>query len=172
VASRGVDEGSRVSVMEVRHVLAAFAAMLVKTDRNDARGIAQLVRLGRFKLVHVKAPNEQETCALLNALQFIVDKVTGIENSTRANLRIFGLKVGIVSRREWTARARELAAGIPALELLVESMLKIRDLLLQDVHSLDRKLLEAARADSCRLVPDDGSRHWRDCSTYIQERRR
>jgi transposase len=50
-------EGFRVTVMEARHVHAAFAAMRVKTDRNDARGIAQLVRLGWFKAVHVKAPS-------------------------------------------------------------------------------------------------------------------
>jgi transposase len=77
--------------MEARHVRAAFAAMRVKTDRNDARGIAQLVRLGWFKAVHVKAPSAQETRALLNARQFLVDKLTGIENSMRAALRNFGL---------------------------------------------------------------------------------
>jgi transposase len=142
-----VKQGFRVSVMEARHVHAAFAAMQVKTDRNDARGIAQLVRLGWFKSVHVKALSAQETRALLNARQFVVDKVTGIENSMRANLRNFGLKVGIVSRRTWPSRARELAAGIPALEMLVESMLKIRDVLLQELRLLDRKLLETARAD-------------------------
>lgn len=140
-------QGFRVSVMEARHVHAAFAAMRVKTDRNDARGIAQLVRLGWFKSVHVKAPSAQETRALLNARQFIVDKVTGIENSMRANLRNFGLKVGIVSRRTWPNRARELAAGIPALEILVESMLRIHGVLIQELRTLDRKLLETARAD-------------------------
>jgi hypothetical protein len=62
-----VQEGFRVTVMEARHVRAAFAAMRVKTDRNDARGIAQLVRLGWFKAVHVKAPSAQETRTLLNA---------------------------------------------------------------------------------------------------------
>src|SRR3954468_17165460 len=91
-----VREGFRVTVMEARHVRAAFAAMRVKTDRNDARGIAQLVRLGWFKAVHVKAPSAQETRALLNARRFLVDKLTGIENSMRASLRNFGLKMGQV----------------------------------------------------------------------------
>ena len=93
-----VRQGFKVSVMEARHVHAAFGAMRVKTDRNDARGLAQLIRLGWFKSVHVKAPSAQETRALLNARQFLVDKVTGIENSMRANLRNFGLKMGVVSR--------------------------------------------------------------------------
>ncbi len=140
-------QGFRVTVMEARHVHAAFAAMRIKTDRNDARGIAQLVRLGWFKSVHVKTASAQEIRALLNARQFVVDKVTGIENSMRANLRNFGLKVGVVSRRTWPDRARTLAMGIPALEVLVEAMLRIRDVLLQELRSLDRRLLDAARAD-------------------------
>lgn len=133
--------------MVARKVRAAFAAMRVKTDRNEARGTAQLVRLGWFKSMHVKAPTAQKTRALLNARQFVVEKVTGIDNSMRANLRNFGLKVGVVSRRTWPARARKLAVGISALEMLVESMLKIREVLLQELCVLDRKPIETARAD-------------------------
>jgi transposase len=147
-----VREGFRVTVLEARHVRAAFAAMRVKTDRNDARGIAQLVRLGWFKAVHVKAPSAQETRALLNARQFLVDKLTGIENSMRAALRNFGLKMGQVSRRTWAARAQELAAGTPALEIVVSSLLKVRDVLLQELRRLDRKLIdwqEPTRSCAC-----------------------
>jgi transposase len=140
-------EGFRVTVMEARHVRAAFAAMRVKTDRNDARSIAQLVRLGWFKAVHVKAPSAQETRALLNGRQFLVDKVTGVENSMRAALRNFGLKMGHVARPKWVARARELAEGIPALEAVVDALLRVRDALLHELRGLDRKLLEAARSD-------------------------
>ena len=81
-----VKEGFSVSVMEARHVRAAFAAMRVKTDRHDARGIAQLVRLGWFKRVHVKSLDAQETRALLTARTFLVEKVTATENSLRALL--------------------------------------------------------------------------------------
>ena len=140
-------EGFRVTVMEARDVRAAFAAMRVKTDRNDARGIAQLVRLGWFKAVHVKAPSAEETRALLNGRQFLVDKVTGVENSMRAALRNFGLKMGQVARPKWAARARELAEGIPALEAVVDALLRVRDALLHELRGLDRKLLEAARSD-------------------------
>jgi len=68
-------EGFSVSVMEARHVRAAFAAMRVKTDRNDARGIAQLVHLGWFKRVHVKSLDAQETRALLTARAFLVKRL-------------------------------------------------------------------------------------------------
>jgi transposase len=140
-------QGFSVCVMEARHVKAAFAAMNVKTDRNDARGIAQLVRLGWFKLVHVKAPTSQETRALLCARNFMIDKITAIENTARALLRNFGLKMGQVTRRKWAARARELAAGNESLELAINALLSARDVLLDQLRRLDRKILDAAKAD-------------------------
>jgi transposase len=140
-------EGFAVSVMEARHVRAALAAMRVKTDRNDARGIAQLVRLGWFKRVHVKTLPAQETRALLGARAFLVDKVTATENSVRAGLRNFGLKMGPVTRPKWPARARELAEGNATLEAIVEALLKVREVLLSELRDIDRKLLDAAKAD-------------------------
>lgn len=140
-------EGFRVTVMEARHVRASLATMRIKTDRNDARGIAQLVRLGWFKAVHVKTPTAQEARALLGARQFLVEKVTAVENSMRAALRNFGLKMGPVTRPKWPARARELAGGNQALESVVEALLRVREALLEELRAFDRKLLETARAD-------------------------
>ncbi|MEZ5922885.1 MAG: IS110 family transposase [Hyphomicrobiaceae bacterium] len=140
-------DGFRVTVMESRHVRAAFAAMTVKTDRNDARGIAQLVRLGWFKSVHVKTLDCQQTRAVLNARQFLIDKITAIENCMRASLRNFGLKMGQVSRRTFAPRARELADGHECLEVIIESLLRVRDVLVSELHKIDKKLLDAARSD-------------------------
>lgn len=137
----------RVTVMESRHVRVAFAAMTVKTGRNDARGIAQLVRLGWFKSVHVKALDCQQMRAVLNARQFLVDKITAIENCMRASLRNFGLKLGQVSRRTFAPRTRELAEGHECLELIIESLLRVRETFLTELYKIDKKLLEAARSD-------------------------
>lgn len=49
------DAGLAAELMETRHVRDAFKAMPVKTDRKDARGIAHLMRLGRFRPVHYKS---------------------------------------------------------------------------------------------------------------------
>lgn len=140
-------EGFSVSVMEARHVRAAFAAMRVKTDRNDARGIAQLVRLGWFKRVHVKSLDAQETRALLTMRAFLVEKVTATENSLRAALRNFGLKMGAVTRPNWDARARELAAGQDVPEQIVEAMLRVRSLLLAELAMVEGRLVALAKAD-------------------------
>jgi transposase len=58
-------EGLAVELLETRHVHDAFKAMPVKNDRNDARGIAQLMRLGWFRPVHCKSMPAQEVRALL-----------------------------------------------------------------------------------------------------------
>jgi transposase len=67
--------GFAVELLETRHVRDAFKAMPVKTDRNDARGIAQLMRLGWFRPVHCKSAPAQETRALLTARKLVQGKL-------------------------------------------------------------------------------------------------
>jgi len=85
--------GLAVELLETRHVHDAFKAMPVKSDRNDARGIAQLMRLGWFRPVHCKSIAAQEVRAVLTARKLVQSKLRDIENSLRGILRSFGLKV-------------------------------------------------------------------------------
>ncbi len=61
------EAGFETVLLETRHVKAALSAMTVKTDRKDARGIAQLIRMGWFQPVHAKSVGAQEIRALLIA---------------------------------------------------------------------------------------------------------
>ena len=88
------DAGLPVELLETRHVRDAFKAMPVKTDRKDARGIAQLMRLGWFRPVHCKSLPAQEVRALLTARKLLQSKNHDVEMSLRGVLRGFGLKVG------------------------------------------------------------------------------
>jgi transposase len=86
--------GLAVELLETRHVRDAFKAMPVKSDRNDGRNIAQLMRLGWFRPVHCKSISAQEVRALLTARKLVQSKLRDIEMSLRGMLRGFGLKVG------------------------------------------------------------------------------
>ena len=98
-------------LLETRHVKAALSAMVVKTDRKDARGIAQLLRMGWYRPVHRKSPPAQEVRALLVGRKLLQGKLLDVELSIRGILRGFGLKLGEVSKGRFAARVRELVAG-------------------------------------------------------------
>ena len=102
--------GHAVVLLETRHVKAALSAMIVKTDRRDARGIAQLLRMGWFRPVHCKSPPAQEVRALLVARKQLQAKMRDVEFSLRGLLRGFGLKVGEISKGQF-ASARASADG-------------------------------------------------------------
>ena len=120
--------GLETVLLETRHVKAALSAMTVKTDHKDARGIAQLIRMGWFRPVHCKSPGSQEVRALLVARKQLLGKLLDVELSIRGILRGFGLKMGVVTRETFEARARELSSGQTMLETVVGAMLTARKL--------------------------------------------
>lgn len=148
-----VAAGLPAILIETRHVKAALSAMRVKTDRNDARGMAQLMRMGWFQPVHAKAPLAQEVRALLTARKQLQAKLQDIESSIRGILRGFGLKVGTISKAGFEARACELAAGHPMLERIIGAMLKARAGVRAEYGVLHRELLKLVRANEiCRRL--------------------
>jgi transposase len=145
--------GFEAVLLETRHVKAALSAMVVKTDRQDARGIAQLLRMGWYRPVHCKSPPAQEIRALLVGRKLLQGKLLDVELSIRGILRGFGLKLGEVSRGRFAARVRELVAGQPMLERVVEPMLRAREALRAEYQVLHRAVLAIVRADAvCRRL--------------------
>jgi transposase len=147
------EAGLQVVLLETRQVKAALSAMIVKTDRKDARGIAQLLRMGWYRPVHCKSPPAQEIRALLVGRKLLQGKLLDLELGIRGLLRGFGLKVGQVSKGRFAARIRELIAGQPMLERVIEPMLRARETLRQEFHALHRAVLGIVRNDGvCRRL--------------------
>jgi transposase len=140
--------GLTVELLETRHVRDAFKAMPVKSDRNDARGIAQLMRLGWFRSVHCKSLGAQEVRAMLTARKLVQSKLLDIENSLRGVLRGFGLKVGKITSRGFSGRIRELVAGHPSLEMIGEALLSVRDVLLREFNAFEKRVRATARSNA------------------------
>jgi transposase len=148
-----VKAGYDAVLLETRHVKAALSAMVVKTDRKDARGIAQLLRMGWFRPVHCKSPSSQEVRALLVARKQLQAKMRDIELSLRGLLRGFGLKVGEISKGRYAARVRTLTAGHEMLERIAEAMLQAREALRTQFGELHRAMLRIVRGDEvCRRL--------------------
>jgi len=85
--------GFNVACMEARQVKAALSAMRNKTDKHDARGIAQLLRSGWYSQVHVKSMESHQTRMLLTSRKAILDKCIDLENEIRGLFKIFGIKL-------------------------------------------------------------------------------
>ena len=139
--------------VETRHMRAALKAQINKTDRNDARGIAQMMRAGLYRPVHVKTLRSQKLRMLLTHRKLLQSKAIAIENDLRATLRNFGLKVGGVGTVKFEARIKELVEKAPDLMMLVEPLLVVRRALREQIGILHRRLLAIVRDDDvCRRL--------------------
>jgi transposase len=142
------EAGLAVELLETRHVRSAFEAMPVKSDRNDARGIAQLMRLGWFRPVHCKSLAAQEVRALLTARKLLQSKLFDVEMSVRGILRNFGLKVGPTTPKRFARRIDELVAGHPMLETIAAALLAAHAVLLREFSGLNKRVRAIAGADA------------------------
>ena len=147
------EAGLPVVCIETRHARAYLKAQVNKTDRNDARGIAQMMRVNLFRPVHVKTLASQKQRALLTARKLLQGKAIAIENDIRGLLRNFGLKVGVAGAAKFEQRIRELVEGLPDLSELMEVLLEARQKLREQFTKLHRKLLAIVREDTvCRRL--------------------
>jgi transposase len=140
--------GLVVELLETRHVRDAFKAMPVKSDRNDARGIAQLMRLGWFRPVHCKSIGAQETRAMLTSRKLVQSKLQDVENHLRGILRGFGLKVGKTTQLSFGRRILELVANHASLETIAKALLAVHAVLLREFKAFERQVRSMARQDA------------------------
>lgn len=147
------DRGITAVLMETRQVRAALSAMIVKTDRKDARGMAHLLRMGWFRPVHVKTVDAREQRTMLSARSTLMTRLKDIENSVRGLLRGFGLRLPLLLRGRWDAGVREAVAGHPSLLHILDPLLTARRVLREQLILLDKRVRDTARVDPvCRRL--------------------
>jgi transposase len=142
-----------VICVETRHMRAVLQAQINKTDRNDARGIAQMMRVGLYRPVNVKTLRSQKLRMLLIHRKLLQSKAIAVENDLRGTLRNFGLKVGMVGATKFEGRIKQLIENLPDLAVLVEPLLVVRRVLSEQIGVLHRRLLAVVRNDEvCRRL--------------------
>ena len=147
------EAGLPVICVETRHMRAVLKAQINKTDRNDARGIAQMMRVGLYRPVHVKTLRSQKLRMLLTHRKLLQAKAIAIENDLRSTLRNFGLKVGMVGEVKFEGRIKELVENLPDLATLAEPLIIVRRVLHEQLGILHRRLLDIVRNDDvCRRL--------------------
>jgi transposase len=145
------DRGLPIICIDARHANAALKVRPNKTDRNDAAGLAQIIRTGWFKQVRIKSRASYELRSLLAAREVLVRSRVKIENEIRGLLRTFGVLIGKAAggfaNRTAQIVADELDAS-PMMRTLISSLAKARAALLERIKDLDRQVLAAARVDT------------------------
>jgi transposase len=145
------DSGLPIICIDARHASAALKVRPNKTDRNDAAGLAQIVRTGWFKAVRIKSRTAYELRSLLAAREVLVRSRVKLENEIRGLLRTFGVlfgkSVGGFARRVDEIVATELEAS-SVMRDVIAALAKARAALLDRIKELDRQTLAAAKASS------------------------
>ena len=144
-------EGWPAICIETRQANAAMKTMPNKTDRNDARALAQIMRTGWYRQVHVKSRQCRLWRSLLVARRTVLNEMRSIENVVRAMLREAGVKLGTPSRTAFAGRVRELAQA--ELMTMVEPLLSILGVMLTEFARLTRQVQDIVREeDVCRRL--------------------
>src|SRR5262249_54354594 len=137
--------------IETRQANAAMKTMPNKTDRNDARALAQIMRTGWYREVHVKSRQCRLWRSLLVARRTVINEMRSIENVVRAILREAGIKLGTPSRTAFADRVRERAGGDVSVMPLVEPLLAILTTMLREFARLTKQVLDIVRPEPiCR----------------------
>ncbi len=146
--------GYEVVCMESRQVKAALSAMRNKTDKNDARGIAQILRTGWFSRVHVKSIGSHHIRALLSCRRAVLNKCVDLENEVRGLLKIFGIRLpSHLEHSVFEEAVRESIEADAALAHGLIPLLEARGVLYQTFLVLDRRVKAMARTDAlCQLL--------------------
>ncbi len=146
-------EGLPAICIETRQANAAMKTMPNKTDRNDARALAQIMRTGWFRQVHVKSRQCRLWRSLLVARRTVLHEMRSIENVVRAILREAGIKLGTPSRAAFTGRVRELAGDDAGVMAMVEPLLAILETMLKEFTRLTKQVLDVVREEKvCRRL--------------------
>lgn len=145
--------GLPIVCIEATHAHGVLKAQPNKTDRADARGIAELMRIGSYRAVHVKTQESQRITSILAARRVLKCKLFSLQNAIRGFLLIFGGKLGGGRFGTFDSRVREIASRDAFLKELVAPLLEVRSLLLAKIEEFDERIEQMAKADAvCQLL--------------------
>ncbi len=149
--------GLPVVCLDARHAKAALALQLNKSDRNDARGLAQIVRTGWYREVAVKGVDSHLVRSLLTTRAQLVRMRVDLANQIRGVLKPFGLIAGKGGGQPFVERVRTLVAGGP-LQEVAEALLAAWRAIGEQIAALGRRLVAMARRDEAvrRLMTAPG----------------
>jgi transposase len=143
--------GLVVTCLDARHARAALKMQINKTDQNDAEGLAQIMRTGWYRPVHVKSFDSHRARALLGARTQLIGMVTRLSNHIRGVLKTFGMLPGAMRGLPFDQRVEILLADRADVAPIVLPMLVAWRQLRQQIATYDKVVRKLVKSSpTCR----------------------
>jgi transposase len=134
--------------MDARKMSTILSIRVNKTDKNDARGIAEALRAGMYTRVHDKPQESIDRGAVLSMRRIAVQHRTDIKNHIRGILKTYGIRLGSVGPTKFSQRVKNCLDNMDHLvRLSIEGLLEIFDKLNEKIDAIDKELLLIAQQD-------------------------
>jgi len=134
--------------MEARKMAAILATIINKTDKNDARGIAEALRVGHFKECVHRSDAAMEIRSVLHMRQTIIEEKTHIVNSLKGHLKVYGIKLTKKAGKNFRAYVEEAVKELsPKVQKIIKSLLNVLDSLSSEIEKVDEEIKEIAATD-------------------------
>jgi transposase len=149
-----IECGVPVVCIESRQAYQALRSLVThKTDRNDARGLAQLARTGFFKPVHVKSLPAHAIRSLIVARKKLVGQRVTLENQIRGLAIVFGVRLPRALSPTFVGRVLAASDSIDGLSAAMRGLVAARDAVIAAVTAIDGDMKRLVRAsDACRRL--------------------
>jgi transposase len=145
--------GLEVVCLDARYARAALKMQINKTDQNDAEGLAQIMRTGWYRSVHVKSFESHRARALLGARAQLVGITTRLSNHIRGVLKTFGLLPGAMRGLSFDRRVEALLVDRADVAPIVRPMLAAWRQLREQIAAFDKALRTLVKSSpACRLL--------------------
>lgn len=140
--------GYQVAVMESRKMAAILSTIINKTDKNDARGIAEALRVGHFSTCVHRSDNAIELRSILHMRQTIVEERTHMVNSIRGHLKVYGIKFAKKAGKTFRGQVESATKDLhPRLQKTIACLLNVLDRLDQEIKVLNKEIAQMASQD-------------------------
>lgn len=139
--------GLPVVCIDARHAHAALSVRMNKSDENDARGLAELVRVGWYREVAVKSEESQTARSILVCRSRLVRVRRDLENQMRSMLKECGLLFPRAAGRQFQRRVNDLITDGHALGPILRPLLSVHQQTCSELEKIDRIVRDLARED-------------------------
>lgn len=146
--------GWPVVCIDARHAHGVLKAQRIKSDRNDARGLAQMARTGWHRTTHVKSEASLSIRISVQGRKQLVRQRCDLENHIRGILKSFGIKLGIVTALNFPEK---VLAAISTCDPVVQKTMRVLLLTRKSIRAqesiLDKQCKRLAKSDEvCRRL--------------------